>query len=456
MEKFRKQILKTIREHQLFTKQDNLLVALSGGSDSVALLRVLLELGYHCQAAHCNFHLRDAESDRDEKFVRTLCSELEVPLFVTNFDTRAYATTHKISIEMAARDLRYAYFEEIRKQLNLSAIVVAHHRDDNVETFLLNLMRGSGLHGLTGMHFRNGFVVRPLLEVSRKDILEYLKTLAQAYVTDSSNLETQFTRNKIRLQLLPLMRQINPSVDATIEQTSMRLLSIEKVCQGVLSETKKRVLKPASKDILLVIDVAAILQEPSPEWILYELLSPFGFSSTQINDILCTMDTHTGARFQSNRTDLLIDRGLIEVKKRENLPDVEERAFNMACRVKVKGGFLRNFILSADELKHIPHEKHVAALDASAIIFPLIVRRIKRGDRFIPFGMKGSKLVSDYLTDRKYSLFQKQEQLAVCSGKDIIWLVNERPDNRFAIVPGKTEKILWIEFEPEIPSTTNI
>jgi len=449
MKKFSKQILQTISEQQLFSKHDGILVALSGGSDSVALLRVLLELGYRCHAAHCNFNLRGTESDRDEQFVHTLCSQLEVPLSVTGFDTKNYATSHKISIEMAARELRYAYFEEIRKEQHLDVIAVAHHRDDNVETFLLNLIRGSGLRGLSGMHFRNGFVVRPLLEVSRNDILDYLKTFMQAYVTDSSNLQTQFTRNKIRLQLLPFMRQINPSIDTTIEQTSIRLHSVEKISQSFLVDAKTRILRATDNGIVMMIDVAALLKEIAPEWLLYELLSPFGFTSAQINDIFHTMPKHTGATFHSDKTDLLIDRGMIQIRKREYLSEIEEQPFNQGDRLKIEGGFLRNFILPATELKQIPRERHLANLDASKVLFPLTVRPIKRGDRFIPFGMKGSKLVSDYLTDRKYSLFQKQKQLVVVSGKDIIWLVNERPDNRFAIVAGKTEQILCIEFEPE-------
>ena len=204
-------IEKYISEKGLFGKTDKLVVALSGGADSVALLRILLSLGYDCVAAHCNFHLRAAESDRDEDFVRKLCAGLSVHLEVVHFQTSDYARENSLSIEMAARELRYGWFDEIRKRYGASCIAVAHHRDDSVETFLLNLSRGTGINGLKGIMPKNGFIVRPLLEAGRDDILEYLKRIEQDYVTDSTNLEDIYTRNKIRLDIIPLFKQINPS-----------------------------------------------------------------------------------------------------------------------------------------------------------------------------------------------------------------------------------------------------
>ena len=219
-------IQKYIEEKQLFTLHDKVLVALSGGADSVALLRVLLVLGYHCEAAHCNFHLRGEESDRDERFVNELCKGLGVTLHVTHFDTVAYASRHHVSIEMAAREMRYDWFEQLRKERGMAVIAVAHHRDDSVETFLLNLIRGAGINGLKGISPHNGCIVRPLLEVSRQDILDYLRCLRQGYVTDSTNLQDEYMRNKIRLNILPMLRELNPSVSESIAETSRRLTDV--------------------------------------------------------------------------------------------------------------------------------------------------------------------------------------------------------------------------------------
>ena len=212
-----------IDRHELFSSSDKILVALSGGADSVALLRLLQAMGYTCDAAHCNFHLRDKESERDENFVRQLCKELQVQLHITHFETVKEAKSRHLSIEMAARELRYKWFEEIRKTCGATVIAVAHHQDDSVETLLLNLIRGTGINGLRGIRPKNGKIVRPLLCLNRKEILDYLSDIGQEYVTDSTNLQDEYTRNKIRLNLLPLMQEINPSVKESILKTAEHL-----------------------------------------------------------------------------------------------------------------------------------------------------------------------------------------------------------------------------------------
>ena len=441
-------MLRTISGQGLFTLEDTLLVTLSGGPDSVALLRVLLELGFHCMAVHCNFHLRGVESERDENFVRALCNGVDVNLVVHDFDTKGYAATRKISIEMAAREQRYAFFEEISGKYGISNIVVAHHRDDNIETMLLNMIRGTGLRGLGGMRFRNGRVVRPFLNVSRTDILDYLRHIGQSYVTDSSNLETDFTRNKIRLQLLPLMEKINPSARNALAHTMERVNMAENLCRAQLDAGRSRVADFHRKDLLLSVDIEALLKEPAPEALLFDLLSPFGFTPPQIEDVFSSLHARTGAVFCSQVTRLLFDRGHIVVEN-NNPPESEApMSLNVNGTLTVDGGTLSCRLLEADELKRIPREKCTAVLDAGRLSGRLTVRRVQRGDRFIPYGMRGYKLVSDYLTERKYSLFQKQKQYVVCDGEHIVWLVNERPDNRFAILKGKTKKILRIDFLP--------
>ena len=237
-----RRIERYITEKKLFGKQDKLVVALSGGADSVALLRALLSLGYDCMAAHCNFHLRADESDRDEAFVRKLCDILSVPLEVVHFQTSDYAKEKGLSIEMAARELRYEWFENIRQKHGASYIAVAHHKDDNVETFLLNLSRGTGINGLKGIMPKNGWIVRPLLEVGRDDILEYLKNIGQDYVTDSTNLEDIYTRNKIRLDIIPLFKQINPSFCDSVCETAIRLSDVAAIYRQAIHSAMERVM----------------------------------------------------------------------------------------------------------------------------------------------------------------------------------------------------------------------
>ena len=227
--RFHRQVFSFIEDENLFSSSDNLLVALSGGADSVALLRVLLYLGYKCTAAHCNFHLRGEESNRDEEFCIALCRELDVELHVIHFDTVGYAKEQGISIEMAARELRYIWFEELCNECGYTHVAVAHHRDDSVETLLLNLVRGTGIAGLTGIRPVNGRVVRPMLNVSRADIVDYLRVLGQKFVTDSTNLQDEYVRNKIRHRLIPLMEELNPSVKEGLAATATRLRSVESI-----------------------------------------------------------------------------------------------------------------------------------------------------------------------------------------------------------------------------------
>lgn len=277
-------VIRYIEKEQLFSQNSKILVALSGGADSVALLRILHSLGYECEAAHCNFHLRGKESDRDEMFVRQLCQQYNIPLHITDFDTTRYAEEKHISIEMAARELRYEWFEKKRIECHANRIAVAHHQDDSIETMLLNLIRGTGITGLLGIRPINGYIVRPLLCVSRKEIVCYLQSIGQKYVTDSTNLEDEYTRNKIRLHLLPLMQEINPAIKNSLITTGNHLNDVATIYNKSISEAKARVI--TSEGIL----ISAILQEPSPETVLFEILHPLGFNPAQIKDIYHSLD----------------------------------------------------------------------------------------------------------------------------------------------------------------------
>lgn len=413
---FKRDVEKFIDQKSLFERCDKVLVALSGGADSVALLRVLDALGYQCECAHCNFHLRGEESNRDEAFVQQLCQKFDIPLHVTHFDTTDYAHTKRISIEMAARELRYQWFETLRQSIGASVIAVAHHRDDSVETFLLNLIRGTGINGLKGIAPKNGFVVRPLLQESRENILDYLQHLNQEYVTDSTNLQDEYMRNKIRLNLLPLMQELNPSISESIAATAERLADAALIYNKEREMAIQRVMKGEK-----VISISALLDETAPSSLLFELLHPYGFNSSQIKDIYQSLFGQSGRRFHSSQWEVLRDRDSLILHSFSG----EETDHVPPTLTYETVDITPEFI--------IPRDKHIACLDADKVTLPLTVRKWQAGDKFTPLGMKGKKNVSDYLTDRKFTLFQKGHQYVACQGDKIVWLIGERIDNAYRI-----------------------
>lgn len=418
---YRDKITEYINHLRLFSAEDKVLVALSGGADSVALLRLLLSAGYSCEAAHCNFRLRGKESDRDEEFVRRLCREQQVELHVTHFDTAKIAEERHISIEMAARELRYDWFEELRKERRAAVTAVAHHRDDSVETILLNLIRGTGINGLLGIRPKNGFIVRPLLCMDRAEIVDYLNSIGQEYVTDSTNLQDDYTRNKIRLNLLPAMQEINPSVKESILATAEHLADAAAIYKEGIEEGKLRVSVPQG------IRIEALKREPAPEALLFEILHPLGFNAARVKDVYRAIDGQPGKVFTANGYRVLKDRDLLWIEEsKEPTPP----------------------LLQMEELPYtpdfiIPRDKGTACLDADKLRAPLTLRLWQQGDSFVPFGMKGTKKVSDYLTDRKFSRLRKEQQWVLCCGEDIAWLVGERTDNRFR-VEEETKRVVVI------------
>ena len=420
-------------EREIGLRPDDLvLVALSGGADSTALLLIMKELGYEVKALHCNFHLRGEESNRDQAFVEELCKQNDVPLSVRHFDTEQYAKEQGISIEMAARDLRYDWFREELKALKASCIAVAHHRDDQAETVLMNIIRGTGLHGLTGMAPINGYVIRPFLCVSRVEIEEWLHQRQQGYVTDSTNLLADATRNRIRLNILPLMNDLNTCATENICRLSERMVEVEKVVSSAVSPMTD-----------MVIDT--LLKEPSPYYTLYVSLKPFGFNTTQIEEVFSSLGGVSGKQWYSATHQLLIDRERIIVeplqpeRRQLRLPETGKYIYDDHTSFRVE-----TVDRTADFV--IPKTSGVAVLDADDVCFPLLVRPVHEGDRFVPLGMHGSKLLSDYMTDRKMTIFEKQRQLVVQDAKNrIVWVVNERPSNLFRIT-SQTSKVLRIEF----------
>ncbi|MBO5134256.1 MAG: tRNA lysidine(34) synthetase TilS [Bacteroidaceae bacterium] len=438
-EKFRA----AISTHNLLLPNTPTLVALSGGADSVALLLLCLQEGFPIVVAHCNFHLRGKESDRDEAFVTQLCQSHGVALHIRHFDTAAVAQTEGISIEMAARRLRYDFFEELRSHIGAQAIAVAHHRDDNNETLLLNLIRGTGLRGLTGMKWKNGYVVRPLLDASRQDILNYLKTGGHTYVDDSTNAETLYKRNKIRHQLLPLLRELNPSVDEALAAAIHHLAEAEVLyAERLESCFTEGLLRRHEEGIEIVLN--KLKQHSAAHTLLYEALKDFGFNSSTTADIYDHLDAQSGTLFESPEAVAVIHQGKLLVERRPQ-PFAEQALPESGEAILPDGGRLLLTRCPICELSEIPRTADTACLDADSFRGALRCRRVVEGDRFRPFGMKGSKLVSDFLTDRKRSRLEKMKAMAVCDEAGIVWLVNERPAADHAVT-SDTRNILLIRY----------
>ena len=414
----------------------------------MALLRILLDLGYACQAAHCNFRLRGAESDRDQTFVTELCHRSGVPLHVVHFDTQAYAAAERISVEMAARKLRYDWFGKLLAQTGSEVVAVAHHRDDSVETVLLNLIRGTGIGGLRGIRPRNGSVVRPLLCVGRKTILDYLARLGQDYVTDRTNLEDEYVRNKIRLNILPLMEQINPSVLESIAATASRLDEAADVYSQYMQKAVAHVKHGQAWHI------PSLMNTTAPRSLLFEILHPLGYHSAQVAAVFESLSAEPGRRFYAGEWCVLKDRDYLILSRVNGqftgVTEVTELPF--AGEVPLGPGFgkIRIGRKTVDGTFRIPCEKAFACLDVAKLDFPLTLRKWRHGDRFMPFGMKGMKNISDYLTDRKFSLDEKEQVYVVCSGDKIAWIVGERSDERFRI-DGSTKEAVLLEKAGEQP-----
>ena len=434
-----------INRENLIPQNSTVIVGLSGGIDSMVLLDILTLLGYNCIAAHCNFHLRNDESDRDEKFVKNWCKTIDTQYTSINFDTKQYAADRKISIEMAARELRYCWFETIRNEYQANYIAVAHHKDDSVETLLLNLIRGTGIKGLTGISPKNGHIVRPLLCLSRNEIESYISERDIPYVTDSTNHEDIYLRNSLRLNVIPLLETLNPSVRETIFRTSRNLTEAEKI----YSESIQKSISKVFNDNKIYID--ELKRTASQRSVLFELLTPYSFTPSTIEDIYESIDSISGKIFYSDVNSDLGKKGYRLIKDRNiflldaltecNNKDITFLIEEGASEILEPIRLIIRILNSSDEIKY---HRNILYLDEEKIKYPLELRRWRAGDWFIPFGMKGRKKLSDYFTDHKFTLKDKDEAWILTSGEDIVWLVGERNDDRFKIT-DRTKKIVAIE-----------
>ena len=418
-----------IDKHNLLNPNELYIVALSGGADSVALLLLLKNAHFNVHAAHCNFHLRGDESDRDEAFCVELCQRLGVELHRAHFDTREYAELHKVSIEMAARELRYKWFEQLRQDIGASGICVAHHRDDSVETVLLNLVRGTGLRGLTGIQPRNGNILRPLLCVSRAEIEAFLAKKGQKYVTDSTNWEADVQRNVVRLAVLPLLKRLNPAVAENIQRTAENLAEAQQVLNVAIANIN-------SGNILNLSDLE---NYGSSEYLAFEWLKKYGFNGDQVRQIL---DSETGKIISSAMGyDVLKDRGRLivepELQPFKSMRIPEEGTYNLDEN--------KRFSVRKKPV-YVSKEPHIVTLDAAKIQFPLTIRRVEEGDWMQPYGMKGRKLLSDLMTDLKMTVFEKRRQLVVVDNQGVVvWAVGLRVAD-FVAVTEVTNEVFELTF----------
>lgn len=437
LEKF----LKNNETLRLFEPSDKILLTVSSGIDSVSMLHLFHQAEIDFGVAHCNFQLRGKDADDDQLFVKSLAAKHNKAFYTVNFNTKGYANEHGISIQMAARDLRYNWFKEIASQYNYTKVATAHNRDDVVETFLLNISRGTGIRGLTGIAEKNINIIRPLLFASREEIEEYVRINHLSFREDSSNAEIKYKRNMVRHQLIPLFKILNPSFSETVIQETEILRSVNKVFQSKVDEIKNEAVKIETDRILL--EIAKLKEYNTDSALLFELLEPYGFSSSDVQEIWQSKDSQSGKKFISNKSILVKDRKyfiiepLREKKSEEYIIDKPNLILEEPVKMKL------NLFQKTDSFK-LPKDQQNVALDYDTIQFPLKLRHWKKGDSFQPLGIKGTKKISDFFTDRKIPLTEKDKIWLLTAEERIIWIVGFQISDQVKVTEA-TKNILLIE-----------
>jgi tRNA(Ile)-lysidine synthase len=426
-----------IHKNVLFNKADKLLVAFSGGVDSVVLTDLLKSGGYHIELAHCNFMIRGSEANKDTVFCEMYAKEIGVPIHVNYFDTKTYAADHHLSIQMAARELRYNWFKTLKAQNGFDYILTAHHASDNVETLLVNLVRGTGVKGMQGIPEKQNFIVRPLLSATKEEILNYARKKSLSYRDDSSNQEVKYKRNFIRHKIIPELKKLNPALEETIHN-SVQFFKQASEIVGEFAQMKFGTICHMENNQLF-INIQQLLQEKQKETLLFEWLYPRQFKSVQILQLCEALlaENHTGKQFSSATHDLVIDRSHIIIQQKQ-VPSETEYV-----------------ILSKNDTGHLPislafeetndpafsNDLKTITIPSTMLLFPLTLRRWRKGDRFKPFGMQGFKKLSDFFKDQKMSRFDKENVWVLENKEHILWIVGYRMDERCRVADASASVV---------------
>jgi tRNA(Ile)-lysidine synthase len=416
---------------------DKILLAVSGGLDSMVMLHLFSQLKQSFGVAHCNFQLRGAESERDEAFVKTMCGKLNIPFHSKRFETNNYAIEKGLSIQMAARELRYEWFEELRQAEDFEYVATAHHLNDSIETILLNLTKGAGLEGLMGIRAQNKKVIRPMLFATREEIEKYAAENGIAWREDQSNASDDYQRNFIRHQIVPRLKELNQSLEKTMMESITKMQGAANLINATVAEWKKKFVRHEGDRLLL--DKKGISEASDSTIMLWEVLKPFGFNYGQCESIVNVLEGQSGKRFSSKTHELVIDR--LEVI-------VSEQSVVMG-EVLIERG--ESFIplgkwqlkIESKKKTELVADRSIALLDEAKLAYPLVWRKWRAGDSFQPLGMKGKKKVSDFLIDEKVSVIDKESVTVLESAGEIVWVVGMRVDERVKVREG-TERVVQV------------
>jgi tRNA(Ile)-lysidine synthase len=417
-------------KNQLILPHQVTLLAVSGGIDSVVMAHLFQEIDANFEILHCNFHLRGEESDEDEHFVKDLARAMNVRIHTKSFDTTSYAKAHKESIQTAARQLRYHWFEEMTTKSNNRRVATAHHQGDVVETMIYNLTKGTGLRGLRGIQSQSAIIIRPLLFTNRAEIHEYALAHQIQWREDASNASTKYARNLIRHKVLPALSELNPRLEKTLSKSAGQFAEIERFVKGQIERIKENVCTQENNHLFL--DRKKILSMPTPHFVLFELLRDFGYNSEQTEAIINVPIDQSGALFYAGDYVLYVDRSQFIISpKMEDSIECYIQDTELVCHIGERCFTLLMKSFNTDQ--NIGSAKNEAWLDYDKLTFPLRVRTWQQGDYFYPLGMSGKKMLSDFMIDSKIALNLKRTILVLESREDIVWIIGHRIDDRYKI-----------------------
>ncbi|KAA5546633.1 tRNA lysidine(34) synthetase TilS [Adhaeribacter rhizoryzae] len=436
-------VLAYAEQHALFTLTDKIIATVSGGIDSVVLCDILYKLKISFCVAHANFGLRAEESDADEIFVKKLAKKYNVPFYSEQFNTLEFAQQEKISTQMAARTLRYNWFEQLRQQLGYNYVATAHHQNDAAETILLNLTKGTGIAGLHGIAAKKAYLIRPLLCLTKDDIYEYVTENQLIWREDSSNESTKYQRNLIRHEVIPVLKNINPSLETTLNQTVEKIQGAEQIYLAYINEIKTKALRQEAG--VTYLNLTPLREALALPVVLFELLRDYNFNYENTRAILETFEGISGKTFQSATHVLVKDRDQLVITSKD-LRVYGSFEINLADEYFDQNGLkLKIHQLPAENYK-IPRSRNIAALDLNLLQFPLKIRPWKEGDWFVPLGMNGKKKLSDFFINEKIPVNLKAKIMVLTSDKSVVWIIGHRLDNRFKVT-DKTEQVLELEVQ---------